>query len=531
MRLLKNTISLASIFLLILLIQYPAYGQNKKLVLPFDDYKDRIQAIWTAQMLGAMMGWPFEHKVASTEFINTLQPKFKHAPVDDDWYYEMVAIRAFEKYGVNMSIEQLGKQWLDNSAGSWGSSEQARILMSRGILPPDCGHPRYNKLWFTIGPQFSSDVYGALAPGMPNLAGKLARKFGHINGYAEGVDGGVFIAAMISLGFSESNSQTIVRKAAQIIHPSSPYRQCIDMVIGLAEKGKSSGEVFDAIEDRWHIEYPATNNAVANGGIVAASVWFGKGDFLKTINLAFSAADFTDADCNAANAGSVIAAMHGMKALPSALVKALNDSIVGDKMGKVILTPAVNESISDLAKRTSMIGIKILQQNGITFSAKKLHINVQEPVTQPAEVFELSGLTKYWNADWKLERAGLGGAQGGMPGIRGITFLDGDVLSTYPRDEVRGVVLSRTINLKNKRQLSFDAGVDSGRVWKCEVYANNKKVFEQLIEGLDETRKWFPVKIDLLPFKDSTVKVRIYQRVLIPGRASGNAYWKNLKIE
>jgi len=531
MQLLKNTIVSTGIFSLALLAQFSAYGQSRKLVLSLDDYQDRVQAIWTAQMLGAIMGWPFEHKVASTEFISTLQPRFKHAPVDDDWYYEMVAIRAFEKYGVNMSIEQLGRQWLDNSAGSWGSSEQARILMSRGILPPDCGHPRYNKLWFTIGPQFSSDVYGALAPGMPNLAGMLARKYGHINGYAEAVDGAVFIAAMISLGFSENNPQTIVRKAAQIIHPSSPYRKCIDLVIDLAGKGQSSREVFDAIEDRWHIEYPATNNAVPNGGIVAASVWFGEGDFLKTINLAFGAADFTDADCNAANAAAVVGAMHGMKALPSDLVKALNDSIVGDKMGKVILTPAVHETISDLAKRTSAIGIKILQQNGIKFSANQLHIDVREPVTQPAEVFQLSDLTKYWNAGWKLERAGFGGAGGGMPGIRGITFLDNDVLATYPRDEVRSVVLSRSIRLQSEKQLSFEAGVDSAQVWNCEVYINNKKVVDQLIEGSDELRKWYPVKIDLSPFKNSTIKIRLYQRVLIPGRVSGNAYWKNLKIE
>ena len=32
------------------------------------------------------------------------------------------------------------------------------------------------------------------------------------------------------------------------------------------------------------------------------SVWFGEGDFLKTVSLAYRAADFTDADCNAANA-------------------------------------------------------------------------------------------------------------------------------------------------------------------------------------------------------------------------------------
>src|SRR2546429_5210810 len=106
----------------------------------------------------------------------------------------MCAVRAFERYGIHMTVEQLGRQWLENHCGSWGSSEQARLNLEKGIKPPDTGHPRYNKLWFTIGPQFSSDVYGALAPGMVNVAGRMAREYGHLNGYAEGTDGAVFMA-------------------------------------------------------------------------------------------------------------------------------------------------------------------------------------------------------------------------------------------------------------------------------------------------------------------------------------------------
>jgi hypothetical protein len=531
MRLRAVTIPYLVIFPLTIFLLSTTSGQEKKVLLPYSVYRDHVQAIWTGQMLAAMMGWPFEHKVASTELIDTLSKKFNHAPVDDDWYYEMVAIRAFEKYGVNMSIGQLGKQWLENSAGSWGSSEQARILMSRGILPPDCGHPRYNKLWFTIGPQFSSDVYGALAPGMPNLAGKLARNYGHINGYAEAVDGAVFIAGMVSLGFSENDPHAIVRKAARLIDRSSPYRQCIDMVIWLATKGKSSKEIFDAIEDRWHMEYPATNNAVANGGIVATSVWFGQADFLKTINLAYGAADFTDADCNAANAAAVVGAIKGMKAIPANLVKALNDKIAGDHMGGVQLTPAVNESITGLSDRTCAIGIRLLQQNGINISSKGLEIVSKAPVRQPAESFRFGDLMNYWNPAWKLDRAGYGGAGGGMPGIRGITFLDGDVLATYPRDEVRGVEISRDITLKGPQHLLFEAGVDSGRAWRCEVYINNEKLFDQLIESREEKRKWYPVDVDLSTYDHSTAKIRIYQRVLIPGETAGDAYWKNLRVK
>src|SRR5262249_44815013 len=155
-----------------------------------------------------------------------------------------------------------------------------------------------------------------------------------------------------------------------------------------------------------------------------------------TINLAIGAADFTDADCNAANAVSVVAAMGGMKALPAYLVKQLGDRIVGTEMGGVKLTPPVDEKISDLARRTAAVGEKILAAHGAAITSEHLAILTEEPITQPAELFKLADLTKYWNPDWALERAGFGGAGGGMRGIRGITHLDGDVLATYPRDEV-----------------------------------------------------------------------------------------------
>ena len=310
---------------------------SKTLVLSHAEYLDRVQAIWTAQMIAQLTGVRFEHQQASTLPVTPMTHMPGYAPVDDDYYYEMVAVRAFEKYGITLTVEQLGEQWLANNAGSWGSSEQALLLLKRGIKPPDTGHPRYNKLWWTIGPQFSSDVYGTLAPGMPNVAASMARNLGHINGYAEGTDGAVFVSGMISLAFVETDTHAIVRKAASLIHPDSPYRQCLDMTINMADAGRTPEQIFRAVDERWGIEYPATNNAVVNGGFVATSVWFGEGNFQKTLQLAVHAADFADTDCNAANSSSVVAAMHGMKALPAEQVAELHDRILGKTMGPLHL--------------------------------------------------------------------------------------------------------------------------------------------------------------------------------------------------
>ena len=500
------------------------------LTLSHTEYLNRIRAVWTAQMIAQRTGLRFEHKPASAARITPMASLPGYAPVDDDYYYEMVAIRAFEKYGIGLTVQQLGQQWLENNAGSWGSSEQALLLLKHGIKPPDTGHPRYNKLWWTIGSQFSGDIYGILNPGMPNEAAEMARRLGHINGYAEGTDGGVFIAGMISLAFVENDTHSIVRKAASLIHPESPYRKCLDMIIAMADEGRKPEEIFQAIDERWGIEYPATNNAVVNGGFVATSVWFGEGDFQKTLQLAVHAADYADTDCNAANSESVVAAIHGMEALPEAQVAELHDRVQGSEMGPLKMTPPVDESVSQLAERTEKLGIAIAVARGASNDGGTLRIPIQKPETQPAELFELADLMQFWNPAWKLKRAGFGGAGGGMTGIRGITYLDGDVLSTYPRDEVRGTVLQRTATLGKIPVLKFKAGVDPGRVWQLLVYVDDDKVLDRLIEGKSATREWQDIEVNLYKYAGQEVVLRLYQRVLIPGREAGNAYWQDLVV-
>ena len=507
-----------------------------ELALTRADYTDRVRAIWTGQIIAVLVTLKFEHNTASVVPIENLPMKWEgkpatFAPVDDDWYYEMVALRAFEKHGIGLTVEQLGQQWAENRCGSWGSSEQARLNLAKGLKGADLGHPRYNKLWFTLGPQFSSDLYGALAPGLPNVAARMARTFGHINGYAEGTDGAVFTAAAISLGFTTHDPRAVIREAAKVLHPSSPYRQSVDLVITLADAGRSFDEIVAAVEDRWHIEYPATNNAVANGGLTAAALWFGRGDFWTTMNLIARAADFSDADCNGANAAAVIGAMHGLKALPAALVAQFHDRIVGKGMGSVKeFTPPVDESIAELARRTAAIGEKILLAEHASLAGDTLRIPAQTIVQQPAERFVLADLTRYWNPDWTLERAGFGGAGGGMAGIRGITCLEGDILATYPRDEVRACLLRRTAKLSASPRLTFEAGTEPGRAWELTVYADNTVLEKRVISSTGSTRQWETLDIDLKEFAGRETVLRLYQRVFVPNRTAGNALWRNLVL-
>jgi hypothetical protein len=118
-----------------------------------------------------------------------------------------------------------------------------------------------------------------------------------------------------------------------------------------------------------------------------------------------------------------------------------------------------------------------------------------------------------------------------MPGIRGITYLDGEILATYPRDEVRGTVLRRTVRLGNQPILKFKVGVDQGRAWQLQVYVNDDRLLDKLIEGVSHARSWQEINVDLAKYQGREVVLRLYQRVLIPHHEAGNAYWRDLVVQ
>src|SRR5258706_6270607 len=278
------------------------------------EYRDKVYGAWAGQIVGASYGFAFEGKARNTIELNHYIDRYEAALVDDDYDYEMVALYGFERLGIDMTVEQLGEMWKEYRAGTWGSSEQARLALERGIKAPDTGSPRYNRWFHTIGPQFSSDIYGMISPGMVNLAGAVARKYSHVNGYAEGSDGAVFVAACISEAVFEKNLVKIVKQAAQLIDSRSNYRKAVDFAIAGYEQGKNWRTIAAESEARWRPDYPQMNNSVANGALVALGILFGEGDFLKSINVTTQVGDFTDADCNAANVSAVVGAMRGFNA-------------------------------------------------------------------------------------------------------------------------------------------------------------------------------------------------------------------------
>jgi hypothetical protein len=500
------------------------------------EYRDKVYGAWIGQIIGASYGFNFEGKARNVIQLDHYLNHYEAALVDDDYYYEMVALYGFERYGLGMSVAQLGEMWKEYKAGTWGSSEQARLALERGIKAPETGSPRYNRWFHTIGPEFSADIYGMMSPGMVNLAGMIARKYSHVNGYAEGSDGAVFVAACISEAFFEKNPVKIVRQAAQLIDPGSNYRKAIDFVLASYEQGKGWAQIAAESEARWRPDYPQLNNSVANGALVALGILFGEGNFVKSINIATQVGDYTDADCNAANIASVVGAMRGLSAVPTQLVEPLHNRIYGDHMGPLKLGRTIDEKIDDLARRVADLGQKNVLANGARLKGDTLFVPHQKVQAQALEYFDINQYGALWNPAWRLEGAARGG--------QGATYLDGDVLVTFPRD-TRPCMLERSLRVPSgSPKLTANIGHLKYRPWRLQVFVDDDMVKMEKIGYQDETitRKdvpanagsavpeWTSTSVDLSKYAGKMVNLRLYHW-LLPEDLPGAAYWRSINVE
>ena len=172
----------------------------------------------------------------------------------------------------------------------------------------------------------------------------------------------------------------------------------------------------------------------------------------------------------------------------------------------------------------------MLASSGATAGGEGMTVPYRAVETQPAELFSLGDFTRYWNTDWTLTRAGFGGISVGAC-QRG-TFLDGEVLATWPRDESRGVLLRRVIKLGSAPRLDLEVAADHGCAWRIDIFVNNTNILGRLIEGKGPSGQgsWEAISVDLAAFRGQEVELRIYQRTLLAGRVAGNAYWRNLRV-
>ena len=189
-----------------------------------NEYYNRVLGSWIGRVAGDYVGIPCELKTYSYikqkyGIINYYPEPINLNNVNDDEMYEIVALIALEKYGIELSANNIAQEWLNLLSKRefiFTAEKIAYNNLKSNITPPESGLHK-NIYYDFIGAQMRADIWGLISPGCPNIAKEYARMDGSISHAGIGIEGEIFIAILISQAFFEENIEENINKAINYI--------------------------------------------------------------------------------------------------------------------------------------------------------------------------------------------------------------------------------------------------------------------------------------------------------------------------
>jgi len=360
------------------------------------DYYNKILGSWLGRIAGDFIGAPvefmpyFDRKKKYGNITYYLEPIDLNF-VNDDEMYEICALIALEKKGINLTSRDIAEEWINLLYTLNYTAEKVAIdNLKSNIWPPESG--TYNNEYYdAIGAQMRADIWGQIAPGCPFIAKTYAEIDGCISHAGIGIEGEVYIAVMVSQAFFENNIEKNIKKALRFLpkEDESLYTQMILSALDIYEefpddyiKGrKKLIKYWNTIRERLVKETPITDerrlsflneikpgihipevHVLPNIGIIILSLLYGAHNDKDQLgeSICISAMMGLDTDCNCGNVGAILGAQLGADKIPKKWTNPLQDTF------STYVKGYEKWKISELANRISDIGAKVIKEKGLT---------------------------------------------------------------------------------------------------------------------------------------------------------------------
>lgn len=233
---------------------------------------------------------------------------------------------ATEERGIrNITPQVLGEYWLEYIPAPWNEYGVGKANMSMGINPPFSGEYRNEKWKHSNGAWIRTEIWACLFPGYPELAVKYAYNDACVDhGVNEGTYAAVFVAALESEAFFETDIRKLIEKGLSFIPENCRVARSVKLAIDMYDAGKelkdARNEIVKDSEDLGWFQAPA------NVAYVVLGLLYGEGDFKKSMISAINCGD--DTDCTGATIGSIMGIMHGSDFIPKDWAEYIGDKIV-----------------------------------------------------------------------------------------------------------------------------------------------------------------------------------------------------------
>jgi ADP-ribosylglycohydrolase len=332
------------------------------LSLPADVYFDKTHGAWQAIMAANHTGLIHEGQYldepSPAGSIELYLPE--RWSTDDDTAVEWVDLHILETYGLEPSYAQIRDEWVDHlNHDIWVSTRRARDLMDQGVLPPDTGNAELNPegVW-SIDAQLQTELFGLLAPGLPDEAARRARYFALVTNSGLAVDVSAFYARMYALAFFEDDVPTLIASAQAEFPPDSEVYQIVeDVVRWQGQHPEDWRQTRRLIRDAYDTD-PEWWASKVNFASTLMALLYGEGDLMNTLTIACLAG--WDADNNATTSAGLLGLMHGYEDLPGPIRTATGVYYNEDVTGEM----PQSQTVMEITGRTQTLAEAVVRQAG-----------------------------------------------------------------------------------------------------------------------------------------------------------------------
>lgn len=312
----------------------------------YKEYLDKTHGGWFGKCLGGAAGSPVEGIKGSLD-VSMREIMDPNIP-NDDLDIQLLWLELLEQKGPYFDSFDMALKWEKQCWYPFGEYGIFLKNFERRIAPPYSG--KFNNQYFFegMGCPIRSEIWGMINPGRPGKAGEMAFMDGSLDHYGNSVWAEIFLAALESNAYFESDIETLIADALSYVKEECKFKKCIEQILDSYKKGESYEKILREIQMDY--SHPDFTNSVQNMGYSVLALLFGEKDIEKTVNLALRCG--YDADCTCATVGAIIGIINGYESIPDELKELLDDKFV---CGIDVERP--DNLISTLAKDTCRIGM------------------------------------------------------------------------------------------------------------------------------------------------------------------------------
>lgn len=312
--------------------------------LKFNDYYDKVLGCYTGKNIGGTLGAPFECFRGEYNISWFMQDISEPIP-NDDVDLQLVWLRMAELEGRKIDSHTFAEYWNTYISATLSEYGTGKNNFNMGIMPPLSGVMR-NPNRDSNGAWIRTEIWACLCAGNPALAANYAYYDSCVDHGGEGVYSAVFLAAMQSAAFFESDLGRLIDIALSYIPEDCAVNKAVNSVLGSHKSGKTwrqaRKELFKATPSSFGMmgglwkgtrDVPASDacpvqapdpeiptaehgyDAPWSVGAVILALLYGGGDFGETVCLAVNCGE--DTDCTAGTAGAILGIIKGEAALPA----------------------------------------------------------------------------------------------------------------------------------------------------------------------------------------------------------------------